>query len=302
MMGSNNEGIYRAHYTPIRKGEHTIEITVSDKIEQVTDNLTVFFFDNVLPIPVIKYREINRNVNDTLFTYEFDASESSDQDGTVSRIIWDLNGKTVEDLVTNKITHNFDYYGLYNIKLTVYDEHNAEDSTSTFINNSLPQLTISSDKTGGDFPLTVNFTAEASNYDNSPISFEWGFGDGSKSNLQNPTYTFNQEGEYVAACAASDRIGTVKDSITINSSDQPPVAKFNISPATNVKNGEQVIFNGSESSDNNGIKQYHWLIKMPDGQINHLGVVEGEILNYTVHTRVGDNKIGLVVANIRNPY
>lgn len=298
----NSNNIYRADYTPFRKGEHIIEISVSDKIEQVSDNLSVVFFENASPIAVLTYREVNRNVADKIFTYEFDASESSDQDGTVKKAKWDLNGTTREDLATNKIVHNFDDYGLYKIKLYVFDEHDAWDSTSTLINNSLPQLTIRADKTSGNFPLTVNFSAEASNYDHSPISFEWDFGDGSKSNLQNPDHTFNQEGEYVVKCTASDHIGSVEDSITINSSDQPPVAKFNINPETNIKNGDQVIFNASESYDNSGIKQYYWSLKMPDGQTNPLTVTEGEIYNYTVNTIVGTNSVGLMVEDFTSNF
>ncbi len=294
MAGNDQDGVYTAHYTPFQDGEHVIEVTVSDKLETVQDNLVVFFLDNALPVPVIKYREINRNVADTLFTYEFDAGSSSDPGGAITRVKWNFDGTIIEGSVSNKITHNFNYYGVYNIGLTVFDEHDASDSTAISINNSLLRLSISADKTSGSFPLTVSFTAEASNDDNSAISFAWDFRDGNTSNEQNPTHTF-EEGQYMVVCTASDHIGTVKDSISIKSGDDVPVASLSVS-STDIKNGDQIIFDGSNSYDGNGnLKQYHWFIKTPAAQTVKLSTTGSESYIYDVQTPVGINRAGLVV-------
>ena len=64
-----------------------------------------------------------------------------------------------------------------------------------------PKAVLTTDKTDGPTPLTVNFSS-AGSLDEDPgesIRYEWDFGDGSPLNLEaNPTHTYTRAGRYTA--------------------------------------------------------------------------------------------------------
>jgi hypothetical protein len=81
-----------------------------------------------------------------------------------------------------------------------------------------PVLNITAEPVSGGVPLTVNFTATASDPDGSVISYYWDFGNGGNSILQNPLpNTYTCPGTYTATCAVIDNDGLITEqSVTIN--------------------------------------------------------------------------------------
>ncbi len=73
--------------------------------------------------------------------------------------------------------------------------------------NQGPDLTISSSTTNGATPLTVAFTATATDADGAVASYNWNFGDGTSSTAQNPSHTYVTAGNFTATCAATDNAG-----------------------------------------------------------------------------------------------
>ena len=61
----------------------------------------------------------------------------------------------------------------------------------------------------GAAPLTVQFTDTS---EGSPSGWEWDFGDGSYSNLQNPMYTYNRPGTYTVTLNVTDGTKTATKS------------------------------------------------------------------------------------------
>ncbi len=55
----------------------------------------------------------------------------------------------------------------------------------------------------GAAPLTVHFTDTSGG---SPAGWQWDFGDGSYSTLQNPVYTYNTPGRYTVALTVTDGV------------------------------------------------------------------------------------------------
>ncbi|HEV2353925.1 MAG TPA: alpha-galactosidase, partial [Puia sp.] len=129
----------------------------------------------------------------------------------VSSMVFQLQG-----LVPGKVydVQNFDtgdlgtYTGsqLMSTGLTV--QLNPRQSAILYYTNV---QTISLSATGsplaGVKPLTVQFTAIGSSTTDASLSYTWAFGDGGASSNQNPTYTFNSGGRYVAQVTASDGQG-----------------------------------------------------------------------------------------------
>jgi len=83
-------------------------------------------------------------------------------------------------------------------------------------NNSAPKVTASAAPTSGNQPLEVTFTATATDSDGVIQSYLWNFGDGTTSNLQNPTHVYNCGGTFTAKVKVTDNnCGIAVASVTI---------------------------------------------------------------------------------------
>jgi PKD repeat protein len=63
--------------------------------------------------------------------------------------------------------------------------------------------------TSGNLPLIVNFTDQSTN---NPTSWQWNFGDGGTSSQQNPSHTYNSEGNYSVSLTVSNNYGSDTES------------------------------------------------------------------------------------------
>ena len=95
-----------------------------------------------------------------------------------------------------------------------------------YYNDMSPSVVdFTSNVTSGDTPLAVQFTDLSSN---GPTSWNWSFGDGGTSTLQDPTHTFNRFGVYTVTLTITNDAGIstkqIVNYITVN--DPAPVANF----------------------------------------------------------------------------
>jgi len=70
-----------------------------------------------------------------------------------------------------------------------------------------PTVTANASVTQGNAPLSVNFTASATDPDGSIASYQWTFDDGTFSIAQNPTKNFPSPGNYDARLTVTDNSG-----------------------------------------------------------------------------------------------
>jgi glucose/arabinose dehydrogenase len=71
--------------------------------------------------------------------------------------------------------------------------------------NPAPIVKINVNTNGGQAPLTVNFNSFGTTDPNGdPLIYAWNFGDGTTSNLQNPTKIYNQNGRYRVQLTVAD--------------------------------------------------------------------------------------------------
>jgi len=93
-------------------------------------------------------------------------------------------------------------------------------------------LKISATPRFGDVPLVVNYKADIIG-NNSPFNYTWDFGDGTSSNIQNPTHTYSIAGEYVSIFSVTDtRNNQETNSLTITAFD--PIKTLNITAITGI--------------------------------------------------------------------
>jgi len=129
--------------------------------------------------------------------------------------------------------------------------------------NLPPVASISVDTDKGPAPLTVSFTGAGDDTDGTVVSYAWDFGDGSKSNDQNPTHTYNNAGTYTAVLNVTDDDGAHGEAdvvITVEKDVDPaelPVAAIDTDKTT----GDApltVAFTGTGTVTGATIVSYSW--------------------------------------------
>lgn len=118
--------------------------------------------------------------------------------------------------------YEYEDAGTYTV---VFSATNSAGSNTTSIAKYINVIAIASPVTSfdgdilsGTVPLTVRFTDTSTN---SPTSWEWSFGDGSYSTLQNPAHTYTSTGSYSVTLTATNdggsRTATTSNFIVVTS-------------------------------------------------------------------------------------
>ena len=151
----------------------------------------------------------------------FNASNSSDSDGSITSYTWDFKDRDTGNGET--INHTFSSTGSYSVKLTVIDNEGATDSviktitvTDPIVSNQSPTASFTANPTSGVAPLGVAFNASnSSDSDGSIISYTWDFKDGDTGNGETITHTFSSAGSYTVSLIVTDNDGAT-DTTTKN--------------------------------------------------------------------------------------
>ena len=219
----------------------------------------------------------------------FNATLSSDPDGSIASFAWDFNGDGEADSLAAIVDYSFAEDGVYDVTLTVTDDSGSTDTLTL-------QVTVGSGAVPPTPPVTPPSTLipPIAHFDYSPTqpqsgslvvfnatlstdvdgqitAYAWDFnGDGLvDSHAAIAEYTFALEGTVDVSLTVTDNSGST-DTLTLQipiaaatdpeqpTTSLPPLSDFEYSP-TNPRAGEQVLFNGLLSSDRDGeIVGYAW--------------------------------------------
>ena len=126
--------------------------------------------------------------------------------------------------------HTFSSEGTYTVTLVASNGDGSSDVKSMVItiNRVLtpPAANFTANPKEGYAPLTVKFTDTSTN---NPTRWQWNFGDGQTSTVQNPEHTFSNEGVYTVSLVATNGDGSSGEKsmdITVDRVPTPPVADF----------------------------------------------------------------------------
>ena len=194
---------------------------------------------------------------------KFRGAESTD-DKMITKYFWDF--KDGNTSTQKNPTHTFTNGGSFEVLLRVEDQEGLKDTDVITIEvagdtNEKPVAKVSASPKDGVAPLEVSFTGSNSTDDKEVVKYTWNFKDGNTSTEADPTHTFTEAGSYKVLLTVEDEEGlkgTKTITITVSDpSNEAPTAEANANP----KSGEApltVNFNGSNSSDDNGIVSYQW--------------------------------------------
>jgi len=98
-----------------------------------------------------------------------------------------------------------------------------------------PVVTMTANPTSGRAPLSVKFNVEAIDPNGGPRTYDWRFGDGTRSTKPNPTHVYSQPGTYTATVIATDDEGehgtaAVKINVTAPPGPMPPTVTATADP------------------------------------------------------------------------
>lgn len=125
--------------------------------------------------------------------------------------------------------HAYADNGVYTVSLTGTNSAGCSNTVTEtdYINVALTQADFLPDVFGFCQPLEVNFS-DSSISGSNIVSWEWDFGDGGTSNLQNPTYTYQDTGIFDVSLVITNQLGCT-DTLTRTNYIfvyTPPVANF----------------------------------------------------------------------------
>ena len=193
----------------------------------------------------------------------FDASNSTDPDGTITDYQWEWGDGSVPTVTASSNTqHAFASFGQYTVGLTVTDVDGLTNTTSADVHIFAPpsaSFTIWPTSPRATHDVTLNGSA-SSDPDGTIAAYEWDFGDGTTGSGPIANHTFAAGGTYFVALTVTDSDGfTATATSTLSVTPvYPPEASFAESAAL-VPPGAVVTFNGSSSSDSDGtIVGYTW--------------------------------------------
>jgi PKD repeat protein len=129
---------------------------------------------------------------------------SNMQNGTVQTWNWNFGDGTVSNIQSQTAIHNYFHPGTYTVSLTATSTSSCASSLANdvaigqtgFVMPATFSLTVSG--------TTVNFTSTVSGV--TPITYNWNFGDGNNSSLQNPSHTYSSAGVYLVTLTATDNV------------------------------------------------------------------------------------------------
>jgi len=242
----------------------------------------------------------------------FDASASSDMDGTIVSYLWNFgDGTNSTEMVA---THSFSDDGLYYVKLTVTDSRNATGSVTinVFVNNKAPMADAGADQTVAlNQPVAFN-ASDSTDSDGTVENYTWDFGDGTIDYGAEVEHSYAKPGAFAVILRVMDDNGDIGiDTLVVTVT--APGGVTNIAPVALAGNDitarpdTSVTFNASGSSDADGtIVNYTW--NFGDGTFGYGAVVDHSFSKtgayavlLTVTDNLGANGMDVAIFTIERP-
>ena len=151
---------------------------------------------------------------------------------------WDFGDGTTSS--EQNPVHRYTAPGSYTVSLTISGTGGQDTTTKNdfIVVTRGPVADFRADVQAGRAPFLVRFTDISQG---SPTSWVWDFGDGSRSDEQNPVHVYQRDGTYNISLTVKNQYG--KDTVTRSGSSpgQPVTVTTSLVPAAEAGSGEPVV-------------------------------------------------------------
>jgi PKD repeat protein len=207
-------------------GDYTVRLTAWDDYSSDSETKTKYISVAGLPPEASFYA--NQTSGESPFTVHF----YDNSNGAPTAWAWSFGDGGTS--TTQHPIHTYTSAGNYTVSLTISNGYGSDTETKTgYISvdyaTEVPVTDFVGSPTSGAAPLSVAFT-DLSTGD--PTNWYWSFGDGSYSDLKNPTHTYTTGGNYTVRLTSWNLAGTDSETKTayIRVSGPPPQANFYANP------------------------------------------------------------------------
>ena len=235
----------------VDSGLYNVSLTVSHNGGCVTQKIKQNY------ILVNRNPEINFFSNDTISCQLPFLLELYDNTSNAMDWIWSVNGDSINNIQNPQFL--ISEKGLYDIALEVIDVNGCSNTKikNNYIKIDWADIDFFSTSISGCSPLNVNFNNDIDT-DLIITDFNWDFGNGNISSLENPSITFNDTGYYSISLTVKNEIGCVSNKIKNNylNVSESPNSNFTISNV-NICGNDSVLFTDISSSYS-PIDSWYW--------------------------------------------
>ncbi|MCJ7555421.1 MAG: PKD domain-containing protein [Gammaproteobacteria bacterium] len=156
-------------------------------------------------------------------------------------------------------SHTYVSAGNYTVTFTVNDgtvNSTPSQTTATISAANNAPTANAGGPYGGEAGTPVQFVGSANDSDGDALTYTWNFGDGGSSNILSPTHNYGSAGTYTVSLTVNDGKVNSAASTTTAEITAPP---SNTAPTANAggpysgQPGQAIVFDGSGSTDSNGI-------------------------------------------------
>jgi large repetitive protein len=247
------------------EGDYEIVLTVVDASgNEDTESLEITVIDEGSP-PQAGIETDPVATGDTVtgtvpFTVEFNGAASADPDDDIVEYEWDFDQDGFADETGNLADYTFEEVGTFPVTLIVTDSIGNTDETIIEVEVTEQGVVarLDVDETNGEVPLTINFDASSSTYNEGNIvSYEYDFGDGNTHvGGSSVTYKYTSVGTFavtVTVLGDDGETGTSELQIVVR-----PVSLTSCF-TVNADSGRAPLFMTVDPSCSQGtIEDYHW--------------------------------------------
>ncbi len=260
----------------VPSGDYAALSFASDFGDQWNQSVVRFSVDN--EVPVADAGGDRTVVVDLVCT--LDASDSSDNVGIVE-YMWEFDDGGVVTLYGETVDYTFTVLGPYDVTLTVEDGagHVSVDDVVITVSVDMPPTADAGEDQTVDEDTLVTFDGSGSHDDVGIVDYTWTIPDLSEELYGvSPTFTFETPGVYDVELVVTDtnNVSSDPDTMVVTVVDTTaPVADAGEDQA-DVPYGDEVLLNGSLSSDNFAVDSWTWTFD-DDGPVE----LDGETAAYT---------------------
>ncbi|MGO4956995.1 PKD domain-containing protein [Luteococcus sp. Sow4_B9] len=271
-------------HTYAAAGSHTVTLTVVDDRGASARTTQVVTVDAQNAMPTAAFTSTVQDLQ-----VRFDASTSTDSDGTIARHEWDFGDGTRGTGAA--ATHTYTEAGTYAVVLTVTDDKGAratrtEQVTVAAATNQPPKAAFEAVVTDRQVALDASTSNDP---DGRIVSHQWNFGDGTTGTGAITTHDYGAAGSYTVTLTVTDDKGETSTSsravLVADKPNQAPTAAF-----THTVDQLTAQVDASTSTDPDGsIATYAW--DFGDGQ-----TATGRSVQH-VYAQVGEHTVTLTVTD-----